>query len=186
MSNYIYFVNGSASAGPMNAILRVTQSGNGTFAAPTPITINGAVNQNAVDPNVLILPDGQFLLTYTFGNFGFPNASNVFTIYTAVSSDGINFTSAQPAFINNSGTQITDPTEIQLQDGTFLAAVSSLTGNPANNFVTFYRSADGQTFSPNRRHSVGLHFSRPGVGAERQRASLLWRRRRNRQPNQPR
>jgi hypothetical protein len=133
----------------MNAILVEAESTNGTsWSAPTPITIDGSVNQNAVDPNVLILPNGEYLLTYTYGNFNFPNPSLVNTIYTAISTDGINFTDAQPAFTNTSGAAFTDPTEVQLQNGTFLLGVASPVG-AIGSLLTLYTSTDGRNFTPN-------------------------------------
>src|SRR4051812_33232860 len=154
MSNYAYFVNGNFLVRANgNAILRTTQSADGnSWSAPTPITINGVVNQNAVDPNVVALSNGQFLMMFNFQNDGFPNPPPVPAVYTAISTDGINFTSAQPAFSNPSGATLTDPTEVQLPNGTFLAEVATQTtgpgGNPAGNYIAFYSSTDGRNFVP--------------------------------------
>ena len=149
MSNYVYSTNIVSSGIPSVSILVATQSANGgAWSAPVPITINGVVDHHAADPNVLIAPNGSYLLSYTYGPFSDPNGPSSYTIYTAVSTDGINFTSAQPAFTNPRGF-VSDPTEVRLPDGTYLAAVSiqpNGMGTPGGSNVTFYSSTDGRAF----------------------------------------
>jgi hypothetical protein len=139
MSTFVYFVNGSAAAGPLNTILRATENSDGTWAAPTAITIDGVSNPSAADPNVLVLPDGNFLLTYTL--FGSPGAAT--TIETAISADGIHFTGSQPAFTTPAGQSPVDPSVVQLPDGAFLMTAESLSDGTAR----FYTSTDGRSFT---------------------------------------
>ena len=157
MTNYVYYVNGQGAS----SLVRITQSADGSsWSAPTPITIDGTLDPGAADPSALILSNGEYLLTYTQGFIPGVVTSNV--IYTAVSTDGINFTNAQPAFANTNGSGLTDPTEVQLPNGTFLAEVATQaftsTGapNPSKTDIVFYSSTDGRTFTPT---GVTLPFS---------------------------
>jgi hypothetical protein len=133
MTVYNYFESGASSNFPLE---RITQSADGlSWSNPVQLTIDGSIDGGAADPNVLALSNGEFLLTYTQGND---------VIYTAISTDGVNFTSAQPAFSSTNGAQITNQTEVQLNNGTFLMGVSS----PSTDQITFYTSIDGRNYVP--------------------------------------
>jgi hypothetical protein len=86
------------------------------------------------DPQINILPNGQYLLTYSTG----------VEIDTAVSSDGIHFMSAQLAVPAPPNSSNTDPSVVQLPDGTLLMVVA-VNGPTLTNEV-FYSSSDGRSW----------------------------------------
>jgi hypothetical protein len=106
------------------------------------VEIAGFDAANAVDPNVITLPDGSLRL-YFFG-FQTPGASpgenrGPATIYSAVSSDGVHFTLEEGARFQ-SDTIITDPDVVQAADGTWWLFVSQ------GMDLIIARSADGLAF----------------------------------------
>ncbi|HFC08967.1 MAG TPA: hypothetical protein ENJ54_03775 [Chloroflexi bacterium] len=134
---WVYFVNGEPGH---HGIFAARQTDNGTWETVGCVTLDGQFNGNAVDPNVVRLPDGRFRLVYFQGNFvsqtlqpGDPNP-----IFSAVSDDGLHFTvEGQLIAIQHA----TDPTLVQLPDGTWLLAVT------VGDQTVFARSDDGSHFT---------------------------------------
>ncbi len=122
----------------------------GQWSTRKPIYIENLIDGNAVDPNIVQLQDGRYLMTYMRGNFGQANPEQVPTIYSAWSHDGVYFFDPQVIFKpsgsgNSDGTPVvTDPSLVQLRDGSWLLAVSNPTGASA----TLYASTDGRSFTP--------------------------------------
>jgi hypothetical protein len=89
---YVYFVDVSEDGRPEQiGLLRSSDNGN-SWSEKQIITIDGVDDKVAVDPAPYLLPDGRIRLYYfdigTTRTEGLDNN----TIYSAVSSDGINFT----------------------------------------------------------------------------------------------
>ncbi len=133
---WVYFVNGEPGH---HGIFAARQTDDGQWETLGCITLDGAFNGNAVDPNVVRLPDGRIRLMYFQGNFvsqtlqpGDPNP-----IFSAVSEDGLHFTvEGQRLAIAGA----TDPTLVQLPDGSWLLAVA------VQGEIVFARSDDGEHF----------------------------------------
>ncbi|HHJ52443.1 MAG TPA: exo-alpha-sialidase [Caldithrix abyssi] len=118
-SVWAYFVNGQPGK---HGIFAARQTKTGAWEMVDCIKINDRFNGNAVDPDVTRLPDGRYRLVYFEGNFvsqnlqpGDPNP-----IYSAISDDGIHF-SVENLLIAEQG--VTDPSLIQLPDGSWLLAM---------------------------------------------------------------
>ncbi len=134
---WVYFVNGQPGK---HGIYAARQTNDGNWEVLGCIKLDGKFNGNAVDPNVLRLPDGRIRLVYFQGNFvsqtlepGEPNP-----IFSAVSEDGLNFT-VEGKLIAIDGA--TDPTLVQLPDGSWLLAVT------AHGQAVLARSDDGTHFT---------------------------------------
>jgi hypothetical protein len=119
-----------------------------TWSDRKPIQIEGLIDGNAVDPDIVRLQDGRYVLTYMRGNFGQFNPEPVSTIYSAWSWDGVRF--FDPRVVYKPGTSnsdrspvVTDPSLVQLKDGSWLLAISS----PAGPNATLYGSKDGLNFT---------------------------------------
>ena len=148
MTTYVYYAGGTLLNMLTPSIYRVTQLANGSWGNETPITIDGQIQSHIADPDVTILANGTYLLAYTpeLGVGGGPPAG--MPIYTAISTDGINFTNAQPAFTLASTAQVSDPSVVQLANGEFLMSVGNF-GHPGTNAgVSFYISQNGQNYTP--------------------------------------
>lgn len=146
MTTYVYYDPNQIPPASAGYILRVTENADGSWSSPTAVSIDGSTSNPFVDPNILILPDGTYLLAYTTllpGSGGQP-AQGV-AINTAISTDGINFTSSQPAFTLPSTGQASDPSIVQLDNGSFLMSVGNFT---TLHGVIFYSSSDGRNFTP--------------------------------------
>jgi|GEM_PF-4878960 len=128
----VYFVAGTESAHGMRVAERQS---NGSLEVLNCVTFDGTFEISAVDPNVLLLPDGRLRMTY-LSNFNEPGENR--TINSAVSTDGVNFTVEDALF---SGSNFSDPTETLLSDGRFLLAIPGTGDN-----TDFYISSDGKNF----------------------------------------
>ncbi len=123
----------------------------GQWSTRKPIYLENLIDGNMVDPNLVQLQDGRYLMTYMRGNFGQANPEAMSTIYSAWSYDGVYFFDPQVVFKpagsgNADGSPVvTDPSLVQLRDGSWLLAVS----NPSGPRATLYTSADGRSFAPN-------------------------------------
>jgi len=127
----IYYVNGAEGA-----VWVATLDARG--ATPIgPISIDGASRPvGAVDPDVTLLASGKVRMTY-LGNLGPPRpGASEWNICIADSEDGVRFTLVGRA-IRFNGPQTTDPSVIQLPDGSWLMAVSQ------GQRTALARSADG-------------------------------------------
>jgi hypothetical protein len=151
-----YYVNGlpsgtDALGAPLQHAIYASDYNAATSAWSTrrAITIEGVVDGNAVDPDILRLDDGRYLLTYMRGRFVPENPEPVTTIYTAWSADGIRFYDPvalyRPATPTGGGAPValTDPSLLRLTDGRWLLAISS----PDSSSAQFFTSTDGRSFS---------------------------------------
>ena len=122
---WIYFVNGQPGQhGPWVA----REQEDGSFKIFSCIMINGKFEGNAVDPDIIRLPNGKYRLYYFLGHFtspppkpkpGEPPPKHLF--YSAISDDGIYFTVEDKA-IEAEG--VTDPSVIRISDTNWLMALS--------------------------------------------------------------
>jgi hypothetical protein len=122
----------------------------GQWSERKPIYIEGIIDGNAVDPDILQLQDGRYLLTYMRGQFGQANPEAVPTIYSAWSYDGVYFFDPQVLFKPGAGSGsvtpvVTDPSVVQLKNGSWLMAIS----NPAAANASLYTSQNGVQFTAN-------------------------------------
>jgi hypothetical protein len=146
MAIYSFFNDVSTQPG---YLARSTFS-SGTWGAPERLTVGGAANPNLVDPDVLRLANGSWLLSYR-------DVSSPGTVYTAVSTDGLNFTDVRSAFAAVSGSAPADPTVVRLLDGSYLMAASQV----GTDLVTFFSSADGRSYTAT---GVTVHAGLAGAG----------------------
>jgi hypothetical protein len=88
------------------------------------VRIDGKVNGNAVDPDIVRQDDGTYRLFYYQGYFvdGPPPPGAKHPMYNAVSTDGIHFTSPQKLLEFDSIS--TDPSAIHLEGDTWLMVVT--------------------------------------------------------------
>ncbi|MFH1149033.1 MAG: exo-alpha-sialidase [Actinomycetota bacterium] len=90
----IYYVD--ASVVPETANCAESNDGGKTFQA-LGLTIEGLPTEKAVDPSIVLLPDGRYRLYY-FGVTGSPAMAGDHSIYSAISDDGIHFTQEKDVF----------------------------------------------------------------------------------------
>lgn len=133
---WVYFVNGVPG---QHAIFIAKRDGDAltTFDC---IRIDGKVNGNAVDPDIIRLADGRFRLHYFQGWFvgeEKPQPGELHPIYSAISSDGINFTVEGKVFEYEN---IYDPTVAQLADGTWMMGLNHPDG------ALLATSVDGKSY----------------------------------------
>ncbi len=128
----VYYVNG-ATGGVWLARLQ------GSALVPvSAITLDGVVRpQGVVDPDATLV-NGKVRLAYLNG-FGAPGNQHR-AICLAESSDGLTFTTLAKAFDVGLQPQQTDPTMVQLPNGTWLMAIRD------DNTVRLLRSATGLSF----------------------------------------
>jgi hypothetical protein len=145
MTTYVYYDPNQIPPASPGYIVQVTQEANRSWSSPVGVSIDGSTSQPFVDPNILVLSKGTFLLAYTtlLPGFGGQPALGV-AINTAISTDGINFTSSQPAFTLPSAGQASDPSMVQLTDGSFLMSVGNFR---TLHGVLFYSSSDGRNWN---------------------------------------
>ena len=135
----IYYVNGDFD----NHSIYVSEVSNDLKKTKIigPIKLNGKINKNAVDPDLIITDEGKIRLFYYVGLFTKPvigKKPNKF--YSAISDDGINFTTEGViAELDNA----TDPTVIKLHNGNYLLAMAQ--GDIQN--IVIFKSLDGKKFN---------------------------------------
>jgi hypothetical protein len=142
MTTYVYY-----SANPsIGSIQQITEQPNGSWGNQTPITIDGQIPTNLADPDVTILSNGTYLLAYSTLIPGSGTPMPGVPIYTAESTDGINFTNAQPAFTIPKTEEVSDPSIVQLANGSFVMSAGNF-ANPSGG-ASFYISQNGQNYTP--------------------------------------
>ena len=135
----IYYVNGDFD----NHSIYVAEVSDDIKTAKTigPIKLNGEINKDAVDPDLIVTEDGKIRLFYYVGLFTKPvmgKKPNKF--YSAISDDGINFKiEGVVAEVNNA----TDPTVTKLPNGDYLLAVAQ--GEIQK--IEIFKSSDGKKFN---------------------------------------
>lgn len=139
----IYYVNGS-DGGVWVARL------DGMTATPVgPISLNGVRSpRGVVDPDATAVGGGRIRLAYLSG-FGAPGSTGSRAICLAESTDGENFTVVAAAVEFGAGDTTTDPSLLQLPDGTWLMAMSR------GQQTVLARSADGLRFALGETLTVG-------------------------------
>ena len=133
---WVYFVNGHPG---QHAIFIAEQQDDGTLETFDCIRVDGVIRPNAVDPDVVRLPDGRYRLFFFEGWFvdgAKPQEDHPF--YSAISEDGIHFTQEVKVLETNGGG--TDPTATYLDDGTWLLGVTTGEG------VLLAEGTDGGAF----------------------------------------
>jgi hypothetical protein len=146
MAIYSYFNDVSTQPGYLS---RSTWS-TGAWSASERLTVGGSFNPNLVDPDVLRLSNGTWLLSYR-------DVTSPTTLYTAVSQDGVNFTDVRAAFSGLSGGAAADPTVVRLLDGSYLMAISQV----GTDVVSFYASSDGRSYAAT---GATVHAGISGLG----------------------
>jgi len=133
-----YYVNG----GQEHGMFRALPGANG-WQRGDKVLLDGQFNPNAVDPDVVMLPDGRMRLFYYVGQFVGPPvdgaAGKDSPFFAAVSDDGVNFTVEGQVF---QAPDATDPSAVLLPDGSWLLAVAQARERK----ILLARSADGMTF----------------------------------------
>ena len=134
----IYYVNGDFD----NHSIYVAELSDDIKAVKIigPIKLNGEINKDAVDPDLIVTEDGKVRLFYYVGLFTKPvmgKKPNKF--YSAISDDGINFKIEGVVIeLDNA----TDPTVIKLPNGDYLLAIAQ--GEIQN--IEIFKSSDGKKF----------------------------------------
>lgn len=148
--NLIYYVNGGGGY-EKHSIYVSELTRNGTSSKVIgPIKIDGKIVKDAVDPDLIVMPNGKLRLFYYVGYFTVPvKEPKPNKIYSAISSDGINFKSEGPVV---SLKNPTDPTVAMLKDGSFLLAVPQ--GEKLQ--INLYTSKTGYNFTKLKTISGGI------------------------------
>jgi len=129
-STWVYYVNGTPG---QHAIFIAKAMNGGVLQSFDCVRIDGEVDMTAVDPDVVRLSDGSYRLF--FNPLVSPNPSAEEGIYTALSSDGINFENKvkvyqQAGALNPSGIQLNDGSWLlTFTDETRTYIASSIDGN---------------------------------------------------------
>lgn len=138
---YVYYVNGEEHG------VFVARLDGDEAVVLGPVVIDGIARpQGVVDPDATLLPDGTIRLVY-LGSFGPPQGTQTFVMCIADSTDGINFTVRGKAIEFTEAA--TDPSIIQLPDGSWLMAVSR------GQASVLARSEDGIQFTEYDRVAYG-------------------------------
>jgi hypothetical protein len=132
-NKYVYYVSGKPNG---HGIWVSNQNTNNTWPAGNKVMLNNAFDGDAVDPDILDLGNNTLRMYYFKGYFITPPppSPGPNTIYSATSSDGINFTIHGIAFQYNN---ITDPSVVKLSNGNYLMACAQHTN------VVLATSTDG-------------------------------------------
>ncbi|NJD19726.1 MAG: hypothetical protein FIA95_10655 [Gemmatimonadetes bacterium] len=132
---HIYYVNGAQG---YVWIARLE----GTTAVPLgPLRLGGTARAaGVVDPDAWRMPDGTIRLAYLSG-FSAPSGSRRRAICIAESRDGLSFTVVATALEIAEGELLTDPSVVQLPDGTWRMAIS------LGQRTVMARSTDGLSFT---------------------------------------
>ena len=142
-----FYVSGSGQHG----IYLAQKNPSGNWNRGSQLKINGQFNGNAVDPDVIKLTDGRYKIFYYKGYFVTPPPPNYknHEIFSAVSNDGINYSSEEKVF---EAEGITDPSVVQLNDGSYLMVCVR------GNLLIFSKSSNGSSFQ-----STGITIPNVGI-----------------------
>jgi hypothetical protein len=139
----IYYVNGAEGA------VWVARQDGDAVTPIGPIAINGVLRpRGVVDPDATRLADGRIRLAYLSG-FGAPGGATSRAMCLADSPDGEHFTVVGPAVSFGVTDTTTDPSLVQLTNGTWLMAMSR------GQTTVLARSADGISFTLGETLSYG-------------------------------
>ena len=141
-STLLYYVSGRPAE---HGIWVSRETPDGKYTRGTKVILDGVFDGNAVDPDLMILPNGKIRMYYFKGYFVSqppPNAGPN-PIYSAVSSDGVNFTVERQVFAYDN---IFDPSVVDLGNNQYLMACTQMANMSVNTVLA--RSTDGgQTFT---------------------------------------
>ena len=136
--NLLYYVNGNFDNHSIH-VAELDKNGR-NLKKIGPITLNGEIIKDAVDPDLIVTKDGRLRLFYYVGLFTKPVTypkPNKF--YSAISDDGVNFKiEGVIATLDNA----TDPSVTILNDKTYLLAIAQ----PEMYKIVFFISNDGYNF----------------------------------------
>ena len=141
-STLLYYVSGRPNE---HGIWVSRERPDGTYQRGTKVLLDGVFDGNAVDPDLVMLPDGRLRMYYFKGYFVSqppPNAGPN-PIFSAVSSDGVNFTVERQVFAYDN---IFDPSVVALGGNEYLMACTQM-GNMSVNTVLARSTDGGATFS---------------------------------------
>lgn len=139
----VYYVNGDGGA------VWVARIENGRAVVLSPIAINGvSAPAGMVDPDATLLAGGTIRLAY-FGGLGPPNATTPRAMCIADADDGVHFTVRSAALTYTTPELLTDPSLLQLADGSWLMAIS------AGQRTLITRSSDGLHFTREATFAFG-------------------------------
>lgn len=112
---YLYFMD--ASEKPDKMSVAISRDGGKTWEKKNVEIAGRQTEGQAVDPNVMILPDGTFKMFY-LGTFGPPDPAKVqeSRICSAISKDGVRFTEEEGFRFSGSG-MLTDPDVVKTPEG---------------------------------------------------------------------
>jgi hypothetical protein len=135
---WVYYVNGN----PGQHSVFIARLEGETLVPFDCVRLDGEIVGDAVDPDIVELPDGRFRLFYFLGWFTPENrpppGGAPHPFFSAISDDGIHFTVEREVLsLDNEGT---DPTAVRLASGRWLLAVV------ANDRVVLSSSEDGENF----------------------------------------
>lgn len=136
----LYYVNGEPGE---HGIWRADPDGAGGWQPSGRVLIDGSYQGDAVDPDVVRLPDGRYRLFYFLGHFtsGPPPARAAHPIYSAISDDGVTFKTEQKIF---EAPGVTDPSAVLLPDGSWVLALARPASRKSS--IVIARGADGREF----------------------------------------
>lgn len=141
-STLLYYVSGRPNE---HGIWVSRERPDGTYQRGSKVLLDGVFDGNAVDPDLVMLPDGRLRMYYFKGYFVSqppPNAGPN-PIFSAVSTDGVNFTVERQVFAYDN---IFDPSVIALGGNEYLMACTQM-GNMSVNTVLARSTDGGATFT---------------------------------------
>ncbi len=123
---WVYFINEQ----PGQEGLTVARQNSGSYEILNQVKLDSVLANQVANPKIISLSDGRYRLFYDNGS----------TLMSAVSNDGLNFSSESGVVKVEAGRA---PTAVQLADGHWLMAFVKGTD------INFATSADGNAFLPN-------------------------------------
>ncbi len=138
--DFIYYVNGSGGYNKHSIFVSQLRNGGKSSKLIGPVKIDGKIIRDAVDPDLILMPNGKLRLFYYVGYFTSPmQNSKRNKIYSAISTDGINFKSEGAMVALDDPT---DPSVTKIPNGNYLLAVPQ--GKKQK--ITIYSSSTGYNF----------------------------------------
>ncbi len=136
-STLLYYVSGRPAE---HGIWVSRETPDGKYTRGTKVLLDGVFDGNAVDPDLIMLPNGKIRMYYFKGYFVSQPPPNPGSnpIYSAVSSDGVNYTVERQVFAYDN---IFDPSVIDLGSNQYLMACTQMVSMSVNTVLA--RSTDG-------------------------------------------
>ena len=156
-SVWVYFVNGEPG---QHAVFIAERQVDGSLETFDCIRLDGVINGDAVDPDILLQADGTYRLFYYQGHFVTPPDPNdkAHPFYSATSTDGIHFT-VEEKWLETSDVGW-DPSAVENPDGSWLIAINAgsevlLASGPTLSDMTLTGQSFGQGIPELHRFSDG-------------------------------